>query len=110
MPSVDSHWRLSLLDSDTMQRQMQVNLAPDSKTQPEIAVSQDGRWIAAGDDGGNLRVWDLTQPQSCHRFAGVHIGPIVGLTWGGDGRFLASIGEDKWIHVWEFSEYSPATP
>lgn len=95
---------------------------------PQYAISDDGRWLAMGDDNGKAFVYDLNQgdyygvtidskmeamiadstqarPEILNRPA--HLGPVVGVTFSKAdiGRdypaFVATFGEENKVKVWE---------
>ena len=65
-----------------------------------VAITRDGRWAAAGDAQGRIRVWD---PRSGHpRSSGVVVGGAVkALQWAADGQRLLILSADDRLRVWD---------
>ncbi len=100
IPVLDGKLQLRLLDFNSQRPLGLLSLAGDSVRRPEVAVSASGRWLAAGDDGGNVRVWDLVELRGPWKYR-LHTGPITGLAWAADGGVLASASEDQFLHIWQ---------
>ena len=56
-----------------------------------IAFSGDGKLLAAGDDSGAMRIWDIVKRQELATFMG-HRDSVTALAFTADGRTLASGG------------------
>jgi WD40 repeat protein len=67
-----------------------------------VAISPDGKRVAAGCEDGTLKVWDSATGEELLTLRG-HQGAIFGLTFSADGKLLASGGAkaDTAIRVWE---------
>lgn len=65
-----------------------------------VAVSPDGRLLAAGGTDGIVHVWQSADFQPAHGLAG-HALPLTTLAFTQDGRYLASGGFDEAICVWD---------
>jgi len=64
-----------------------------------LAVSPDGRWFAAGDSQGMLRVWSLNERQE---IAAKKLG-LTGIQWlaiSPDGQEIATISYDSMVTTW----------
>jgi WD40 repeat protein len=61
---------------------------------PPPAFSPDGRWAAAGDGAGVLRVWDVATGAVAHE-EHLHGDAVNRLAWSPDGQFIATASEDK---------------
>jgi WD40 repeat protein len=58
---------------------------------PNLAISQDGRWLAAGHEDRIVRIWDTTTGEVIRTLRG-HEQAIHGCAFSPDGRRLASSG------------------
>ncbi|WP_433203718.1 Hsp70 family protein [Dactylosporangium sp. CS-047395] len=73
-----------------------------------IAVSPDGRLLAAGSDDRKVRVWDLSTGQVRHTLTD-HDGPVRAVAFSPDGTLLASGGAHprkpaRAVRVWHTNE------
>jgi WD40 repeat protein len=65
-----------------------------------LAVSADGRHVAAGCDDGLLRVWEVRGGKLLHALA-AHKGPIYQIAFAAQGTRLASGGQDGTVRLWD---------
>jgi WD40 repeat protein len=65
-----------------------------------LAFSGDGRFLASGDAGGMIYVWDAATLRVQTALTG-HRGPVNALAFAPDGRMLASGGHDKIVRLWD---------
>jgi hypothetical protein len=65
--------------------------------------SPDGRTAALGDDEGNVILCEVATGQRRGQFT-AHSGPLLSLTFSGDGRWLASVGKDTTAVVWDLAK------
>jgi WD40 repeat protein len=72
-----------------------------------IAVSPDGRFVAAGGNDRAIVLWDRAAPAAPPALLRGHGGIITGLAFGPDGA-LASTGDDGTLRVWRPAD--PAAP
>ena len=66
-----------------------------------VAISLDGRWMAAGLASGDIRIWAHSSGK-CefrHDLQG-HRGQVRSLCFSADGQFLVSIASDDTVRVW----------
>src|SRR5262249_2524437 len=63
-----------------------------------LAVSPDGRLLAAGCDHGTVRVWDVAGGQEVHSLKG-HKGRVERVAFSPDGRLLATSGADGTVQL-----------
>ena len=65
-----------------------------------LAISPDGRWMAAGTVSGLVKVGSLASPEGC-----VALPPrttwVMGLAFSPDSQVLATGGADQQIHLWQ---------
>jgi WD40 repeat protein len=64
-----------------------------------LAFSPDGRTLAAGMDGGTIRLWDVATGREREGVPGHH-GPISSLAVSRDGQ-IVTLGTDNCIHRWD---------
>lgn len=66
------------------------------------ALSDDGRWLAAGTPAGEIKLWRTDPPLGPFRFR-AHVAAVVGLRFAADGTTLVSCGAENEIHVRDLS-------
>ena len=75
-------------------------LPVDSKTLTSLAISADGRTVAAGNDDGTVQVWNLHDAQPTPKaLEHPHQGRVTAVALSRDGRRLASAGADGVIEL-----------
>ena len=80
-----------------------------SSAQPELtqlALSPDGKQLAAGHTDGTLRLWDFEAAELEHVASG-HRSGISALCYSQNGALLASGGQDTEIVVWDVTSGTP---
>lgn len=65
-----------------------------------LALSPDGKWLAAGGADSKLRIWNLDD-KTCAATLEDHAGWIQSLAFSADGKFLVSASADRTSIVWE---------
>ena len=104
--SSDGRW-LATLGRDQTIRLWQANTSHPlfgefqvvGESAKSVTFSQDGRFLAAGDDSGRVQVWDLDR----HRLSLVlegHTTPVWGTAFSPDRQLLASGDRSGKIHLW----------
>jgi hypothetical protein len=86
---------------EAFSRSFQVGFFPGSQRQiTAAAFSADGRWLATGDDGGVIRLWEVGTRTERRTLSG-HEGCIEALSFSKDGRRLSSGGTDARVRSWD---------
>jgi WD40 repeat protein len=80
-----------------------VRFFPSVARTGNVAFSPDGRLLAYSDRV--IYVWNLTTNEMVAVLG--HAGGISGLAFSGDGRLLASSGDDATARIWEVSTWKP---
>ena len=88
---------------------LSTNFLTDSRDLTPMAISPDGKTVAAHRSGGRCSLWDLTTtpPQVIDRFSleGFPRGRLnVKMAFSVDGRMLATGGEDGLVQMWNLIE------
>lgn len=75
---------------------------PDAGSRIEsVAWSYDGKYIAAGTDGGNVIVWNAQNNTTSTAFISTnHTGIVKAIAWSPDSTLIASAGADTTVQVW----------
>lgn len=94
----------------------QLNTNPDTGTSKELyrtvtgheysiiclAISENNQYIASGDSGGIIGIWQMKDGKPIHRFQ-AHVGGVINLQWISDEN-LVSFGRDHVVKIWNWRE------
>lgn len=72
-----------------------------------LARSADGKWLAVGQENGQVKVFDLASGQVSKTLAG-HAGPVTGVAFTKDGAKLITGSADKTLRVWNVADGAEA--
>lgn len=79
---------------------------PDvANRRPITLFSDDGQWLLAGDQDGNVWTWNLRALQRDPRKLEAQAGPIMGMCLAPGQRFLATVGEENRLRIWTVSTW-----
>ncbi len=88
----------SVLVQDASGREVQ-RLQEQDQPINSVAVSPDGKFLAAGSVDGSVAIWDLSRTEVIHLLES-QSGQILDLTFSPDGEALA-VGSQKALWIWE---------
>jgi WD40 repeat protein len=71
-----------------------------------VAFSHDGKRLAAGGQGGVVRVWDVAREKEILALPG-HTREVTGVAFAPDGKRLASVALDNTVQVWNIPAVEP---
>jgi WD40 repeat protein len=71
-----------------------------------LALSPDGKLLAAGGAYAPVHVWDLAEKKLAHTIEG-HGSWVLSVAFSPDGKFLATGSADKTVRVWEVGTFQP---
>ncbi|MCX7787432.1 MAG: WD40 repeat domain-containing protein [Spirochaetes bacterium] len=70
-----------------------------------MALSPDGKLIAASSDDGIIKIWDSSSAKVIHSFKGNRFA-LRSLDFSSDGTLLASASDDNTVRIWDLSQGS----
>ncbi len=68
-----------------------------------VAFSTDGRFLASGGWGGEVKLWNVATGTTAQVFKG-HEAGVYGVAFSPDGQWLASASTDKTVRLWNVTE------
>jgi len=72
-----------------------------------LSWSPDGRYLAGGNLGGRIDIWDMSVPQTTLHFDSEE--KVVEVDWQPSGRKLATVGNNGIIEIWDTSSLITST-
>lgn len=72
-----------------------------------LAASPDGRWLAAGGENADGRLWDMKAEVAAPQKLGGIGETVLALAFSPDGRWLAA-ASGKQLYAWKLQEFAPA--
>lgn len=73
-----------------------------------VAVSPDGRWLAAGTRSGELKIWNWTAQQTVTNIS-AHSLEIGNVVFSADGQTLITASSDRQLKHWRVADWKVAT-
>jgi WD40 repeat protein len=70
----------------------------------EIALSPDGRWVAAVENDDEVALWDLSGPESAPRILTGHRGYISSVQFSDDSNWVVTASHDRTARVWRVDQ------
>jgi WD40 repeat protein len=71
-----------------------------------LALSPDGKWLAAGSGDAQAYVWNLEEKTLAATLK-QHALSVLCVSFSGDGKYLVTGGADKVVQVWEVGPWTP---
>ncbi|PPQ75265.1 hypothetical protein CVT24_007438 [Panaeolus cyanescens] len=93
-----AHRTITIADSDAGAKP----LAPNDAGVTSVAISPDGRWVAAGSLDYIIRIWDLRTGELVERLKG-HEDSVYSVAFTPDGMGLLSGSLDKAVKFWDIA-------
>jgi len=90
-------------DKDKAPAELVAVLAGEGRKLPQVvgvAISPDGKTLAACAVDGTVKLWDLASAQ-CRRTVKAHQGTCRCVAFSPDGKLLASAGDDRQVKLWD---------
>ncbi len=78
-----------------------VKLAENEFINRTLSISKDGKWLACGDEGSNIALYNLETPNAEPILLSGHTGIVWALVFTPDNKELISAGEDKKVLAWD---------
>ena len=75
-----------------------------------VAISPDGRTLAAAADDGTISLWDVATRRRLGRPLAGHDGAVHDVAFSPDGKRLASGGDDGTVRLWDVADASTDRP
>lgn len=74
--------------------------------QPTACLAASGKWAAAGEASGSIRMWESQADNPPATEFKDHAAPVKALAFSPDGQWLVSAAEDKSVRVWSMETKS----
>ena len=106
----NSKYHESVLSNAQKSTRDTARLAPEINTLKEqdhvraVATDPRYRYFASADRSGGLKLWDASNGKILSEKPQAHKGAIYDIAVDASGRFLASVGKDKKLRVWEIDD------
>jgi WD40 repeat protein len=75
-----------------------------------VAFSPDGKIVATGDDGGNVRLWNTATQQEIGEPMSSDLNPVAAVAFSPDGTTVAAASSDGTVQLWNVSTQHEAGP
>ena len=111
LASTTAHGAISIWDRRDLAAQPTTVPTGRGEAVNALAADERRRILASGDNGGNIVLWDVTDPahpRSVGSMPGAHPSPIWGASFSADGTVLATVGVDGILRLWDVTD--PGAP
>lgn len=98
--AVNEGWFIEFWEKDKPDKPAKANFSIETAHHVlDLAVTPDGRWLAAAGSDGTVRVWNLKtdKPQKL----GKHSGEALSVAFSPDGKYLVTGSKDKTVQLWD---------
>lgn len=94
-----------ILDLDDKRIEREIKLPVSATGTGPVSIAPDGSLLAHGTEQGKVQIWQLNQENPMLEFK-AHLGPLVGLRFAPDSTFLATVGEENVVSIWNAAEWA----
>ena len=98
--SADGTALLWIIDALGDKKSSPITLVKSSNWLTTVVLSRDAKLVVFGDRNGNIDLQPINKPTSINNSFAAHDGWVNSLDFSHDGKYLASVGEDRNIRVW----------
>ncbi|KAG8241615.1 pre-rRNA processing protein [Homalodisca vitripennis] len=103
--SVESKSKVGVILSKHKQKDEKCKEHSHNSSILSLAVSFDGKYLASGDEGSIIRIWNTDSLVHLHSFKG-HKSSITGLAFCSESNNLYSCSKDRSVRIWNLDEMS----
>jgi WD40 repeat protein len=95
--------KVDVIDSRTRARTGTLRIGDRTPTSRPmlVAITPDGHTLAAATADGEIRFADARNGRALGPPRPAHVGAVTALAFSGDGRWLATSGDDRAIYIWD---------
>uniref|UniRef100_A0A1B6MCJ0 Uncharacterized protein n=1 Tax=Graphocephala atropunctata TaxID=36148 RepID=A0A1B6MCJ0_9HEMI len=103
--SVESKTKVGVILSKHKQKDAKFKEYSHTSSILALSISFDGKYLASGDGGSIIQIWNTNSLSHLHSFRG-HKSSITGLSFCNESNNLYSCSKDRSIRIWNLDEMS----